>query len=328
MPLERYLRILRRRSLPGFLRLKRIPVEVTLFDIKNWETLKKAHNEALGTERCTEEVHPNLLDLKVHMGKVALERCELCHWRCGARRMDGEQGFCGVKESRVSSFFLHPGEEPPLVPSLTVFFSGCNFRCVFCQNWDISQRPGVGEYIPPEEMARIIEKLGRRAKNVNWVGGEPTPNIPYILEVLSHLSSPLPIIWNSNMYLTEVSRTLLEGAVDLFLTDFKYFSDDCALRYSKVKNYVEVVKENHLWAEKEGDVLVRHLLLPGHLKCCTYPLIEWVAENLPSAAMNIMDQYRPEYRAGEYPELVRRVTEGEWMKAIEYARGRGVELLL
>lgn len=327
MPLERYRRILQGKELPSYLTLKRIPVNEELFKLDDWDILSEAHLKALSSPP-GEEVRPNLLDLKVHMGRVALRSCRLCHFGCGVDRSAGERGACGVGEARISSFFLHPGEEPPLVPSLTVFFSGCNFRCVYCQNWDISQRPDAGEHVPPGEMARMIERLGRKARNVNWVGGEPTPGIPYILEVLSHLSAPLPIIWNSNMYLSEVSRTLLSGTVDLFLTDFKYFSDSCAERYSKVKDYVEVVGENHLWAAGEGDLLIRHLLLPGHLNCCTYPLIDWVRENLPGAAMNIMEQYRPEYRATDYPELVRRVTLQEWEEAVEYARGRGIPLVM
>ncbi|RLF45023.1 MAG: radical SAM protein, partial [Thermoplasmata archaeon] len=124
--------------------------------------------------------------------------CTLCEHRCGVNR-NTEEGICGVRRASIATHFMHYGEEEILVPSYTIFFSGCNFKCIYCQNWDISQRR-AGIYIEPERIAYLINGLYGVAKNINWVGGEPTPNLPYILEVLRHCNANIPQIWNSNMY--------------------------------------------------------------------------------------------------------------------------------
>ncbi|MCD6473385.1 MAG: radical SAM protein, partial [Thermoplasmata archaeon] len=134
--------------------------------------------------------------------------CNLCEHRCNVDR-EKQKGICDVTKASIATHFMHYGEESFLVPSYTMFFSGCNFKCVYCQNWDISQRQ-AGLYIEPEKMAEYIEKAYERgAKNINWVGGEPTPNIPYILETLKNSNVNIPQIWNSNMYLTTEAMELL-----------------------------------------------------------------------------------------------------------------------
>jgi putative pyruvate formate lyase activating enzyme len=255
---------------------------------------------------------------KVAHAEEILSSCRLCERRCGVDRTSGERGFCRVLESRVSSEFLHYGEEPELVPSYTIFFSGCTFSCVFCQNWDISQNPAGGVYIKPETLASMIN--GVSARNVNWVGGEPTPNLPYILRVLTHVKKNIPQVWNSNMYLTEEAMTLLDGVMDVYLTDFKYGNDACALKYSNAPKYWEIITRNHLEARRQAEVLVRHLVLPGHVECCTKPVLAWIAGNLPNVRVNVMDQYRPEYEAREFPEIARKLDRNEYKEAIEYGK--------
>ncbi len=237
--------------------------------------------------------------LKAH--KI-LEDCHFCERRCGVDRTRGERGYCGVGKAGIASRFLHHGEEPELVPSFTVFFSGCTMKCLYCQNWDISQNPKSGVYVEPEQLAGEISTIG--ARNVNWVGGDPTPNLYYILQVLAICERSIPQIWNSNMYCSREAMELLDGVMDVYLTDFKYGNDTCAKRLSDAPNYLEIVKRNHLLAYKQGDVLVRHLVLPNHFECCTKPILRWLSENLPNARINIMDQYRPEWRAHEVQELM------------------------
>lgn len=129
----------------------------------------------------SESPEKSLLDLKAVIAYRILESCELCEFKCRTNRKK-EIGYCRVKESLVASDFLHYGEEPELVPSYTILFSGCNFWCVFCQNWDISQfRAGV-EYSPNEMAEKITVAFARGAKNVNFVGGEPTSNLSFIIE--------------------------------------------------------------------------------------------------------------------------------------------------
>ncbi|MEM4161033.1 MAG: radical SAM protein, partial [Thermoplasmata archaeon] len=237
----------------------------------------------------------------------------------------GKKGFCGVLKPKIASEFLHFGEEPMLVPSHTIFFAGCTFRCIFCQNWDISQYPENGVTIAPEEVAAIIRARHTVSLNVNWVGGEPTPNLPFILDVLCLLDINIPQIWNSNMYMSSETVKLLDGIVDLYLPDFKYGNNDCAWRLSGVKNYIEVVLRNHRAAKRQGDMLIRHLVMPGHVECCSIPFLDLIHKELEKKNMmlNIMDQYRPEYKAYDFPGMDRRITQREYTTVLKYAKNLG-----
>lgn len=265
------------------------------------------------------------LEEKINSAEEILSGCHFCERRCRVNRMDGEKGYCGVLESRIASEFIHLGEEPELIPSYTIFFSGCTFTCVYCQNWDISQYPERGVHIQPRVLADMISAA--RARNVNWVGGEPTPNICYILDVLKHSKRNMPQIWNSNMYLTEEAMKLLDGVMDIYLTDFKYGNDRCAERLSDAKNYTKVIRRNHMMAEKQGEVIIRHLILPEHLECCTKPILQWISENLKNVRVNIMGQYHPEYRAMDYDELKRRLTYDEFQEAVRFGKELGLDIL-
>jgi putative pyruvate formate lyase activating enzyme len=241
-----------------------------------------------------------------------------------------------VAEDRIASHFPHHGEEWPLVPSYTIFFSGCNLRCAYCQNWEISTDPTVGEVIPPQALARTIEARGAMPsggadrwgiRNVNWVGGDPIPHLPYVLQVLVELELDVPQVWNSNMYMTEEALSILDGTMDVYLTDLKYGNDGCAERLSHAPRYWEVVTRNHLQAASQGEVIVRHLMLPGHLECCTLPILEWLARNLPRAAVNIMDQYHPQHLSYQFPELCRGLPAADHRFALRRARELGLYLL-
>jgi len=264
------------------------------------------------------------LDEKLAEARKTLESCTLCERRCKVNRSGGERGFCGVLEPRIASEFIHLGEEPELVPSYTLFFAGCNFRCVYCQNWDISQNPGNGVELTPQMTARLIKS--QRARNVNWVGGEPTPNLPFVLEVLNNLDCDAPQVWNSNMYMTEEAMKMLDGVVDVYLTDFKYGSDECARRLSKAGDYLRVAKRNHLEAARQCETLVRHLMLPGHYDCCTKPVLEWIADEMQEARVNLMDQYRPAYMAHKIGGIDRRISSREYDRALDYARSLELNL--
>jgi putative pyruvate formate lyase activating enzyme len=267
----------------------------------------------------------NNLDERIDRAEGIMGNCHFCERRCGVNRLEGEMGYCGVLESRIVSEFIHWGEEPELVPSYAIFLTGCNFECVYCQNWDISQHPEGGVHIKPGILANMISTA--KARNVNWVGGDPTPNIHYILNVLKDSEMNVPQVWNSNMYLTEEAMVLLDGVMDIYLTDFKYGNDGCAERLSGVKDYARVVKRNHLMAAEQGEVIIRHLVLPEHLECCTKPILGWISENLEDVRVNVMEQYRPEYRAGEYEELGRRIEYDEFQVAVEFGKELGLDLV-
>lgn len=291
--------------------------------MKDKKPLSRYFSILEGDEKARYLLCGNLQD-KVEEAENIMECCHFCERRCNVNRLRGERGYCRVLEPRISSEFIHIGEEPELVPSHTIFFAGCTFRCVYCQNWDISQHPERGSYIKPDGLARLIES--RTARNVNWVGGDPTPNIAYILKVLEALDKNTPQVWNSNMYLTEDAMNLLDGVVDVYLTDFKYGNDECAERLSDVRDYMRITERNHEIAGKQAELLIRHLMLPGHLDCCTIPILEWIAENTEAAKVNIMAQYRPMYRAMDYPELRGRLDFRQYNEALNAARDLGLNL--
>ncbi|MFQ6060403.1 MAG: radical SAM protein [Thermoplasmata archaeon] len=328
--LPRYFKILDERELPYFMICKCVPISSSLDS--DLETLWKEHEKKVKQVKLTklsgEVVSPNLLDLKIALGERLLNPCRICERKCNVNRLAGEAGYCGVKRSKVSSKFVHWGEEPELVPSYTIFFSRCTFECVFCQNWDISQRD-TGQHIPPTHLASSIEGMLGGVRNVNWVGGDPTPNLVYILKVLRFCNASLPQVWNSNMYLTEEAMSLLDGVTDVYLSDFKYGNDKCARRLSRVLRYFEVVSRNHKIANKQCEIVLRHLVLPNHLECCTKPIMDWIKENLDTSRVrvNVMEQYRPQYKAREYEGLDRRLSSKEFNGAYRYAEELGLNVI-
>ncbi len=259
-----------------------------------------------------------------------LHECELCSRGCKVDRTTGEKGYCRVgNKMSVSSCFDHYGEEFFFVPSFTIFFNSCTFSCQFCQNWEISQMadPDNTQLITEAALARAID-LHSHCKNVNFVGGEPTPYLPFILRTLNHVKSNIPVVWNSNFYMSEKSMNLLRGVVDVYLTDFKYGNDECALRLSDVPNYSEIVRRNHLLAFDDAEVVIRHLILPNHFDCCTKLILEIIAEKFGDVVVvNLMDQYRLCYKAREYPDIDRRLTVEEFEKAVSYARKLGLNFI-
>ncbi|WP_048055581.1 radical SAM protein [Methanotorris igneus] len=333
MLLERYLKVSENKLPAKFLISKSIKVDN--FAKKDIDELWEMHKNAMDEFKETTNIkdikitHPNLLDLKIEIAKKIFENCHFCEHKCYVNRKK-ELGFCKIGESYYSSEFLHYGEEDVLIPSHTIFFCGCNFKCVFCQNWEISQI--YFENLPVENyckkvnrklMAKIIEEKRAISKNVNFVGGEPTPHLLTILEILRHVNVNIPVVWNSNMYMSEEAMHLLDGVVDLWLSDFKFGNDRCAERLSKIKNYCKVVKRNHLMIKGE-DIIIRHLVMPNHLECCTERIFKWIGKHL-DAKVNVMFQYRPEYKAILYEDIDRALNHEEMAKALLLAKKYGLD---
>jgi putative pyruvate formate lyase activating enzyme len=320
--LPKYHDILEEAGTAQYLDCKQIPVSFK--DPQSTDELWAIHDESLHSMN-VQNTKPtlSLLDLKIELAERLFQACCFCEHRCMVNRRK-TPGKCGVQESRIALEFLHFGEETVLVPSHTIFFSGCTFHCVFCQNWDISQIP-CGTTIPPSQLTIAIEQRKKQgARNVNWVGGDPTSNLLYILIVLQQLHSNIAQVWNSNMYCSEETMKLLHGVIDIYLTDFKYGNDSCAKRLSDVDEYTAVVKRNHMLAYQHSEVIVRHLVLPNHFDCCSKPIMEYIANNLPNAVVNIMAQYRPDYKAFEYRDIARIVLPDEVLQVKEYAEKIGI----
>lgn len=320
--LPKYHDILEENRTAQYLDCKHIPVSFKTS--QSTDELWELHEKTLRSFNVHNTMQaPSLLDLKIELAGRLFQECCFCEHKCKVDRRK-IPGVCGVQEAHIATEFLHFGEETVLVPSHTIFFSGCTFQCVFCLNWDISQLP-CGTYIPPEQLGNVIEQRKKQgARNVNWVGGDPTSNLWYILQVLQNVDTNIAQVWNSNMYCSEETMNLLHGVIDIYLTDFKYGNDSCAKRLSKVDGYTAVVRRNHLLAYEHSEILIRHLVLPNHIDCCSKPVIKFIAQHLPNALVNIMAQYKPEYRAYEQKDISRSVSPEEIMQVKEFAEKLGI----
>jgi putative pyruvate formate lyase activating enzyme len=317
-----YINILNQEKYAKYLISKNIPA---LFDKSDLtDNLWRIHNDLFKKIKLSDyEPEISLLDLKIELASRIFKKCNLCENKCNVDRNITE-GKCGVKQSKIASEFLHIGEERILVPSHTIFFSGCTFNCVFCQNWDISQKK-CGVYIEPSKLVDIINSRKKQgSRNVNWVGGEPTPNILYIFKTLKKMNGNLPQIWNSNIYCSLDTMNLLNGVFDVYLTDFKYGNNKCAKKLSQINKYFEIVSRNHKIAYENGEIILRHLVMPNHLKCCSKPILDWIIKNIPNCVVNIMAQYRPEYKAFKFKEISHSITMDEFHEVKNYANKIGI----
>jgi putative pyruvate formate lyase activating enzyme len=272
-----------------------------------------------------------------------LESCELCPRRCGANRLDGEEGFCSsTAQLKVYGAAPHFGEERPLVGSNgsgTIFFSNCNLLCCFCQNWEINHR-GDGDRLSHHDLAEMMLDLQRRGcHNINLV--TPTHVAPHIVKALRTAIDRglrLPLVYNTSGYDSLRVVELLDGIVDIYLPDFKYQDGELAAIYSSgAADYPQVasavIKEMHRQVGKlrtntsdigERGLILRHLVMPHNI-AGTDRFVRWVAEELsPDTYTNLMAQYRPEHRAREYPKIARRLTSEEWQQALAWAREAGL----
>ena len=277
-----------------------------------------------GLERCAEELY------------ARLEECTLCPHRCRTDRINGRGGKCRTGALPIlSSFNPHFGEEAPLVGrhgSGTIFFSYCNLSCIFCQNYDISHL-GRGEEISYEKLAEVMLHLQKKGcHNINFV--TPT-HVNYAIIKALILAIPrglkIPLVYISGGYDDAGIIRLLEGVYDIYMPDLKYMDPDAAARLSGAHDYpshaTAAIMEMHrqvgdLALDPNGiarrGLLVRHLVLPNNL-AATDRVIQFIANLSPHTYLNIMDQYRPEYRAYECPDLRRRATLSEYDAAVALA---------
>jgi putative pyruvate formate lyase activating enzyme len=265
-----------------------------------------------------------LLGRKVGEAEEIMKRCEFCERKCKVNRLSGEKGFCGVGNKwHVFGAHMHFGEEPELVPSGTLFLAGCTLRCCYCQNAPDSIQPELGTVWTEGEIKDWIEQNSGRVKNINFV--TPDCYVYNILRVLNLAKADIPIVWNSSGYYSEKTAELIKEVVDVYLLDFRYFNEECSKKLSDAPNYPEVVMRNLSIASKDAEVLIRVLVLPGHIECCSKPILKWISENIPDVRVNIMDQYSPRYLAHEYEEINKRVSDKEMKEVTDYARELGLK---
>jgi putative pyruvate formate lyase activating enzyme len=244
-------------------------------------------------------------------------------------RIAGGRGPC--KAGPVARVYKHRvefGEEWELVPSHLFYLSGCDLRCAFCVAEANAFDARRGRPLTAEFLAEAVEQgRDQRARTLQWVGGEPTIHLPAILEAMAGCPNLPSIVWKSDFHATSEALALLDGVVDVYLADFKFGGDACARRIAGVENYLAIVTRNLATAARQGDLIVRHLLLPGHFECCFRPIVSWTRQNMPDVKFSIRDGYLPRWRAGRYPELSGTLPPGEGDRARDLAMGAGLRVI-
>jgi putative pyruvate formate lyase activating enzyme len=273
-----------------------------------------------------------------------MEQCKLCPRSDETKRLDGEEGKCGASDIlEISSFQPHFGEERPLVGrggSGAIFFTNCSLKCVFCINWQVSQE-GQGESCTVTDLALMMLQLqAMGCHNINVV--TPTHYSAHILLALdraAHFGLRLPLVYNTCGWERLEILQLLDGVVDVYMPDFKYWDGKMAAKYSaeEALNYPDITKKALLEMQRQvgtahpardglmyRGLMIRHLVMPNNVGG-SKEVIKWIAEHLPKDTyVNIMSQYTPCYKAVDYPEIARRITNAEYAEVVKTAREAGL----
>jgi putative pyruvate formate lyase activating enzyme len=261
--------------------------------------------------------------------RAALAECRLCAHDCGVNRLAGETGLCHAgAEPRFFSAQIEVSDELELIPTFAIALCGCDLRCDFCITGRPSWNPRAGEPLRVAELAaRAQAALADGARTIMILGGEPTIHLPSALELVGALPDDAKLVWKTNAHGSAPARALLDGMFDVWLADYKFGSDDCARRLARVSDYGRVVRENLLWANARSELIVRHLLMPGHVDCCWRPAAEWLAANLPGVKVNLRSGFWPAWQAGRHGELRGTVSKSETKRAADIARNCELNLI-
>ncbi len=262
--------------------------------------------------------------------QTANARCYACPVRCGADR-NIRAGACGAKELRIAKYYLHPFEEPCISHqngSGTVFFCGCNLRCAFCQNYEVS-RAERGKEITPQELAEIFKELEKKgADNISLV--TPSHLIPYLCKAFEIYRPKIPVVYNSSGYDDVEELKKIDPYIDVYLPDFKFFSPDLAQRYTGRSDYPDRAKEAIAYMAKKpvsfdengkmlSGIIVRHLVMPL-CKNDSIAVLKWLKRNLPKDGyVSLMSQYTPFGNTEKFPELNRKITAREYESVLRAA---------
>ncbi len=256
-----------------------------------------------------------------------LQCCQLCPRNCGVDRTAGERGYCGL-DDKTHCFreMLHPAEEAELSPSHQIYFTGCNLRCEFCTVSEWNEYPLAVDELDLDWMtARMEQQRQRGARNVNLLGGEPTVSLPGVLRLVSRIPRGPQVVLNSNMYYNVFVDTLLRGFVDVYLADLKCGNSQCAEAMLDASDYVDVARRNICMVGEHSGLIIRHLLLPGHVECCLKPTLQWVAAEIPDAKVSLRMNYVPPAETTSVPKDYLKRPEAN--AAVEYAQALGLTLI-
>ena len=306
----------------------------------------KSKNRKIGTATIfsmnkLQKIDRKKLEERVKQAYSLLSPCRLCPRNCKVDRLKNKKGFCKAGLlPQIASFHAHYGEEPPISGqkgSGTIFFSNCSLRCVFCQNYSLSQL-GEGSEVSIEELANIILKLQRLGcHNINFV--TPTHYTAQILAALviaKEKGLEIPLVYNCGGYESVETLKILDGTIDIYMPDFKYGDNASAKRYSGAADYVEIAKLAHKEMYRQVSdlviengvavrgLLIRHLVMPNGL-ASSKKIFDFIAKEIsPDTAVNIMAQYYPTHLADEYPEINRIPTIQEYSEALQMAKDAGL----
>jgi putative pyruvate formate lyase activating enzyme len=258
-----------------------------------------------------------------------LADCRFCAHDCGVNRLAGETGLCHA--GPTARFFCAQTEvsdELELIPTFAVALCGCDMRCDFCITGATSWNARSGMvFDAPAMAARARSALQAGARTVMVLGGEPTIHLPAALEFVSQLPETAKLIWKTNARGSAQARELLDGIFDVWLADYKFGNDTCAQRLAKTPDYIRVVRENLLWTNGHSELIVRHLLMPGHIDCCWRPVAEWLAANLPGVKVNLRSGFWPAWHARRHQELSSPFLQAESERADKIAREHKLNLI-
>jgi putative pyruvate formate lyase activating enzyme len=279
------------------------------------DALWKLHQSSLATLRALAAPAPalaadeaTLMDLKLELASRELTCCRLCARECRVDRQRGEIGFCGLGDSlAIAEQYVHIAEEAPINPSYVISTAGCGLRCRFCQQWPLLSPSSLSD-IPPSVLWSTVMRSG--AKSLSFAGGNPDESLPGILSLLATVPNEfdLPLVWNSHAYSTLDALSLLDGVVDVFLPDLKFGSEACGRAIAGVMRYPQIAERSIEAMVAQGSyVIVRILVLPGHVECCHLPALRSLALLASDRTMvSVRGQYSPDYRVANGGPLDRR----------------------
>jgi putative pyruvate formate lyase activating enzyme len=265
------------------------------------------------------------VDDRLLAARQLLQHCRLCERACGVNRLTGETGWCGCDaQSYAYSEGLLWAEEAFITPTYAIFLAGCNLACAFCYASTSNQAPQNCEPVDVPRVASSVRESPTPPATFSFIGGEPAVHLHTALALAGALPPDLPLVWNSNFTFSRECAELLQGCMDVFIADLHFGNDDCAERLAGLTGYLRVVGRNLDWAQGAGSLVVRHLVLPGHVDCCTAPGLAWLAARVPNVRVNILTNYLPpESRLisgmGEY------LSEAEGQRARQIAADVGLE---
>ncbi|MCP4650589.1 MAG: radical SAM protein [PVC group bacterium] len=290
------------------------------------------------------ELSKEVFKNKIEQANSYLRNCCLCPRECNINRVIGETGFCGAgADVEIAHWQIHYGEEPPLSGKNgagAVFFAHCNLKCVYCQNYQISQQSGIKKSISVDDLSSVMLDLQKQgAQNIDFVS--PTQFAAQIIEavyIARNKGLSLPLVYNTNGYERVEILNLLDGIIDVYLPDFKYYDDSAAVRYSEAVDYTAVAQRaiSTMYAQT-GDlvvdsggsalrgILLRHLVLPEGI-AGSISVLKFLADQLGTdIGLSLMSQYHPCYRADRFSELNRTITSKEYDEVVDYVQELGFE---